>query len=200
MVNKFKIQHTISKILIFLSLLGMWVALAPESLPFIEKFIKITQGLVTYKEIENKLNIEMTPTGYDLILGSGVVGSCDLPWFGNKGKISLDPNKWERTDDLERWALILHELGHCACTLSHTVEIKDLPNDLIKDLFRALGFKIEIDDRWYFEDGCPNSIMFPYIPEYTCLEKHIKEYETKLVKECKPWTLYEVLNLKRKNK
>lgn len=73
------------------------------------------------------------------------VGQCTT-WFNGAALITIHRGYWEEISDIERYALLLHELGHCVMGKDH--------NDT------------EMSDR------CPASLMNSYILSERCYLKH----------------------------
>lgn len=69
-------------------------------------------------------------------LTDNIVGLCTTG-LGRKPEIKVDKGFWERSSDTAREELMYHELGHCALGLNH--------------------------DKTVMSDGCPQSVMFPYV-------------------------------------
>lgn len=63
------------------------------------------------------------------------VGLCSIK--NGVVKITVDKEYWATIPELQREALMYHELGHCAMGLEH--------------------------DEAKIENGCPRSVMFPYL-------------------------------------
>lgn len=61
------------------------------------------------------------------------IGVCRV-WDTGDKEILIDPVYWQSSDDTERAALILHELGHCALGRRHTEEISYYDGESIKGL------------------------------------------------------------------
>jgi hypothetical protein len=72
---------------------------------------------------------------------------------------------------------VYHELSHCACGRDHDHDGKkygDGTEDR-KDPKRA-------DEFW--NDGCPKSIMFPFIIEDSCTLSHYDQYIDEMFEKC----------------
>ena len=118
---------SLSLLLIFLSGCGFYsipsAYIDPEFQVYIDKYkqdklfylntTKIRRITITFKEM----------TDLD--------GECRIVTFGNliykKGivsyrKISIDPDNWNRSSDIDRMLLVYHELGHCDLNLMHSAE------------------------------------------------------------------------------
>lgn len=80
-------------------------------------------------------------------LAGTTVGECNPV----SNVIRIDPEYWFSTStDLEKKALIYHEMIHCVTFFFH------------------------LDEK--LDDDCPSSIMSPELPNDECLDSHAKEY------------------------
>jgi len=104
------------------------------------KYIKTFESLRSYVEVE-------TPISFGNLSGN-VVGTCYKTLIGNY--IKIDRKYWKYASDLQREALILHELGHCHSDLEHNNE--------------------------EFPDGCHKSIMAASMNSPYCLRARHKYY------------------------
>jgi hypothetical protein len=87
-------------------------------------------------------------------LNNPTIGRC---FIGYK-HIDIDPKFWYNNYGKRKIALFLHEAAHCICLSEHI-------NGNLKD-------------------GCPKSIMSPYILSNYCLNKHWDFYIKELFKDC----------------
>ncbi len=69
-------------------------------------------------------------------------------------QIEVDPKDWQGFSELERKALVFHELGHCVFGRTH--------------------------NRWPLVDGCPYSIMNPVTLGDWCMSNHFDHYVNEL--------------------
>lgn len=76
------------------------------------------------------------------------VGLCDDA--AGTPLVTLDPEYWAESDEIQREILVLHELGHCVGDIEHDSQ------------------------RW--PDNCPVSIMFPKVLTSDCYRRHKFEY------------------------
>jgi hypothetical protein len=185
-------------IFIFISLL---ISLKPSKVnldktnndlfPYIIEFSKNTNNYISLEEINKYLDFEYDTLGYtsNVLEEKGTIGQCMIPFFETKGKITIDPNYWEKASEYSKKGLILHEMAHCACSVGHTVEIYELETHWLIKFLHKFGIKTARDRVHYRDDGCAKSIMFPYIPSNYCIEKHWNEYVEEVNKKCRPWSL-----------
>jgi hypothetical protein len=135
--------------------------------------------------------------GWTRALG-GPIGRCTWPEPGEvPGQVVFDPNYWRKSAyPIDKEGIVWHEYGHCACDLSHNVEIPDLQPGFFERLLQLIGLSRPRSDL-YFADGCPTSLMHPYAPDKECLEKHMPEYKGGIIKACLPFNSYKIkINIK----
>lgn len=117
-------------------------------------------------------------------LGGSTIGVCY--WLiGGGTEIEIDREYWDNfwTGQIGKEFLAYHELEHCIRYRMHShKKEKDDKGfvDYFEDFMRWLGV---LDQKGYFSDGCPNSIMHPYDVGYTCRHKHYWKY----VQELRDW-------------
>lgn len=146
---------------------------------------------ITLQELNEKVPVSFEERGWGTFKG-GTIGTCNFPFMGQPGAIRIDPNFWTQASTLQKKGLMWHELGHCACTLGHSIEIDELDskNWFIKFL-NNIGIKTNRKAHLYFDDGCPRSLMYPRLPSDSCLERHWQKYEDEIKNNCRPFSLYE---------
>jgi hypothetical protein len=114
-------------------------------------------------------------------LKSPEVGLCAyIPIWGHS-VITIDRNTWLKYSELERMDLIYHELGHCVCGLGHGWEFGAYPEARLENIITSYSC-----DDGFFEDGCPMSLMYPYIMNKDCTKKHWADYTKDLYNRCRP--------------
>ena len=95
--------------------------------------------------------------------------------------INIDIEYWKTATDLSKKFTVLHELGHCICTLGHT----EIRNGFWESVFDTLKFKLGIGIRkGYLKDGCPASLMHPYEFDWFCMYTHYDYYMQELKQSC----------------
>lgn len=110
---------------------------------------------------------------------SGVIGLCYwLPLGPNR--IEIDSQFWTVSEDISRKALMYHELGHCVCSRDHT----PVEAEWLIGLLNSLGVEHIRSTKLF--DGCPKSLMHPYLPSEDCLKRHWGHYKEELFKSCVP--------------
>jgi hypothetical protein len=98
-------------------------------------------------------------------LKDGVVGVCKLM----SKKITIDRKYWFRISENSKMEIFLHEVGHCILKRYHT----NPKGSYWHDLPLSMGF---IKNTGYLKDGCPTSIMHPYVLDWYCFYKHRNYY------------------------
>lgn len=92
--------------------------------------------------------------------GAEVIGMCHpLVLSDFQPEIQINRKYWVDASEYEKYLLVFHEMGHCKCHLMHDSDI--------------------------LADGCPKSIMSPYLPNEVCAEKHFIDYMIDLSKRCR---------------
>lgn len=125
--------------------------------------------------------------GFTDINAGRVVGVC---FRGSDFReIIIDNKEWNNTPYETRKELLFHELTHCLCGRGHDYGSgKNYPPpgmERIVELFHKWPFYMSRPGR--FEDGCPTSIMFPYVLPKSCLDLHNKEYMDEMFNRCDAW-------------
>jgi len=164
----------------------------------VDDFSKV-HGKVTTKQIYDTMSVDFVPQGWESGKG-GTIGSCTYPMFGQKGILEIDPEFWNRASDSEKWGLMWHELGHCVCSLGHPIDREELDKPYEEGWFirflHRLGIKTANRDPrkdLYLIDGCPKTLMHPYLPSSYCLTAHKARYQQDIVKRCeRPFGLYNI--------
>lgn len=148
--------------------------IAKELKPYVHQFTKLTgRKLSWFKD----LRIGFHPLGWNSDKGGNIGMCCGAVFTGRPGlKIEIDLNYWAQADKDEKWAVMMHELGHCVCSLDHPTEEK--------------GPKILIDPELYFPDTCPKTLMHPYAPSGECVKIHKKAYTQEFRKACKNMPIF----------
>lgn len=109
--------------------------------------------------------------------GTDAIGLCHYG-LGFR-EIDIDEHFWLKRESLEKQALIYHELTHCLCSREE--------HDYAKGkLYSETGSKRD-DDKGYFDDGCPISIMTPNLAPAFCVSVHWTEYVKEMFDRCAPW-------------
>lgn len=97
-----------------------------------------------------------------------VLGYCNHLSY----EIAINERAWSDMDNVSRRALMYHELAHCVMGVRHFVLSDTFWGQL--DIFFG-GHEYHIDIR-----GCPSSLMSPYIPFPSCIERHWEHYVEQL--------------------
>jgi hypothetical protein len=125
--------------------------------------------------------------GFADINQGAVVGICFRGT--NFREIVVDNKAWKDTPYGVKKELLFHELTHCLCNRGHDYgDGKSYPPtelDWLVDIFHRKPFYMKLPGR--FEDGCPSSIMYPYVLSQSCLSLHGKEYMKEMFNRCDPY-------------
>jgi len=148
-----------------------YVGVDPRVLRFVKEYKELAKvkGIYFQKEV----TIGFKKINSETIVGETTYGSG---WR----EIELDTNYWENSNDIEKYGLIFHELTHAYCGRLHTygdnIDYKE-SNEEHKSL----------ETGYYKEDGCPLSILFPYVLKNSCIKTHYKDYFSEMFDNCKPY-------------
>jgi hypothetical protein len=92
--------------------------------------------------------------------GSEIIGMCHpLVLSDLSQEVQFNARYWDSASENERFLLVFHELGHCRCYLFH--------------------------DATLLEDGCPASLMSPYLPPQECADAHFLDYAIDIAERCR---------------
>lgn len=137
----------------------------PDFDPYIDKFVKESRGMFLRSDIDH---ITM---GYKIYIGDGTIGTCvHVPGVFTEININIEYWFSPYITNLDREALIFHELGHCALGRLHT----RLPG-----LFGDILAKIFSKNKGFLADGCPISLMH-WSANSTCYALHRDYYVEEL--------------------
>lgn len=110
--------------------------------------------------------------------GRSIVGVC-LNVGLTSTSIRIDRDFWKTRSFIEQQGLIYHELGHCVCNLKHVVSNGSWIDNILNI------FDKQKEDVVFLNDGCPNSLMYPYTLSKRCLDANWYYYLFDLKKKCK---------------
>lgn len=122
--------------------------------PYIKRFSK--DIAVDIMELDS-VYVSFKSTGGNFGMSENTVGIC----FYASNVVYIDPTYWyeKTTTELQKVALIHHELGHCFCELGHDNKMR--------------------------RDGCPSSLMASNVTSDVCIKRHWFDYIKKLKTRCK---------------
>lgn len=112
--------------------------------------------------------------GFTNIGKENIIGQCNYGLGFNE--IDIDFIYWTYVDNtITNQTLMLHELTHCYCDRSH-------------DYGKNLNYTTDDsnDKNGFLEDGCPKSIMFPYVLDNNCFLTHYAYYVDEMFERCDP--------------
>ena len=144
----------------------------PEFRPYINEFIKLSNGKVSEKDFRG---FTMGFKDYS-DKESGIVGTCHYSVL----EVDISRRWWNETrSQMERFELIFHELGHCILKRGHTLS---KPYSIgIASWLERLAFRLGIlKEKGYLLDGCPASFMHPFTLSEFCVSRHLKYYMKEL--------------------
>ena len=141
----------------------------PEIKPYIDEFIYASRGKITEEDLKG-LSIGF----YDYENESSTVGTCHL--LVKDTEIDISKKWWDNNVSyISRQGIIFHELGHCVFKKNHTEEVSNSGGFF--GWWEKLFFKLGIyKEKNKLPDGCPSSIMHPYIIDEICLSNHYLYY------------------------
>jgi hypothetical protein len=178
------IFQAMTKVILILTLVfsSSWAQLRPRSHdpgvePYVEAFLADAGMDRTRYDLLETAQRRQT---WDPRWGGGYIGMCTLRDTADRrpNKLEVDPLWWAMADEVQRWELVAHELGHCICGLDHSFPDRQrFTEDLMDEDegFRPPGF---------LRDKCPSSIMYPSQPSEECLLTHHGLYMAKIRRAC----------------
>lgn len=114
----------------------------------------------------------------------GVAGLC---WRGSDFReIEISRPFWEYSSFEENMALVFHELIHCYCERTHDYRYGEKYESLVKTILGGL-FKNINKNNGLFEDGCPESLMYPMTMRAGCFSKRREYYLKEMFNRCNPY-------------
>ena len=117
----------------------------------------------------------------------GAVGVCERG--ETYRKIEVDINYWNKTTKTKQMILLFHELNHCYCGRNHDygngIPYPEAAATAANTPFTIIGRDME--DKGFFDDGCPVSLMYPQILKDSCTRAHYSEYIEEMFKRCRPY-------------
>lgn len=163
--------------------------LTPEFKGIDPKIKSYYDEYVQLAKIQNIVFLMNVTIGVKDIKSDKIIGVCHYG-LGFR-EIDIDRKFWERAGELQREALVFHELTHCICS-RHEHDYADgkiYPEaDLNKFLVYATKMCVEPgSQKGYYDDGCPLSLMHPTVLDSTCMSLHYPEYIKEMFDRCLPW-------------
>lgn len=152
-----------------------------ELAEYMENFVRESHGNVRLKDLADSKYV-FTRLAWSKGEGDEIrtIADCDQSLHSAPFTIHIDKGYWAEIGKEDRWAIMFHEWGHCACNRDHTVERGQ--EWLLKILERP-GVAVQHAHR--FADGCPDSLMNWQVPHRNCVRAHRDEYMDELFKNCK---------------
>src|ERR1700722_13545357 len=142
-----------------------------------------------YKAMAKKHDIKFThdaTIGFTDIHHDDVVGICN---YGTTWReIDLDRAYWKKLTERQQRELAYHELSHCYCLRKHDYEAGGgYAEPKRASLVRSEKPPFFFISAGFFVDGCPTSIMYPYVLGDSCIKYHAKHYQDEMFERCTPY-------------
>ena len=137
-----------------------------------------------YKRLGEQQHVKFTrevPVGFTSSLPRGIVAECFMG--PDKRQVLISEEQWDTLTRTERLETIFHELTHCFCERMH--DYKGIPYP--KTGGNVAFYTDSNVSMFYGEDGCPKSIMFPYVIDRKCTLAHYSDYVKEMFDNCTPW-------------
>lgn len=142
------------------SLTKKFTSIDEEMRPYVDEFVMMSGGTVTQQDVKN-----LTTGFYEPNEDSNAIGLCNYLTY----EISIKGSYWKAAGHLDRMEIMFHELGHCIKSRQHTAAKDSFWHDLLFDL----GLFTQQEN---LRDGCPASLMHPYVVGWFCFNKHYNYY------------------------
>jgi hypothetical protein len=141
--------------------------------PYVALFIEDSNKLFSLNEVLRKIDFGFINIEDVYGKDTATVGFCQYRFFGLKNIIRLDKEFWNKSNIITKRNLVYHEIAHCLMYLDHSA-----PDGTILDWIYRKFIEIGIfkKNKAYLDDGCPISLMHPYLVDNYCTAKHNKYY------------------------
>jgi hypothetical protein len=146
--------------------------------PYVDRFVNQSNHYVTQEDIKDlTVGFKTYPKPEDEH-SSFVIGTCWYLLGGNE--IDINKKWWNSpyTSEIEKEAVMMHELAHCVLYRPHTNPPVD--SGFLATLERFLFWIGFWAKDGHLRDGCPTSIMHPTVLSNHCLYKHWNYYMLEL--------------------
>lgn len=138
----------------------------------------IKDYVLDFKNLTRSSINKYDPDRIKIKMGDLKKPSVGLCWYMNiPPEINIDRAFWARASTEEKEVLVFHELGHCSCFLGHTYNGGEYKKDEEP--------KGDLTVAGFLEDGCPSSLMYPYVIPQICYERHRLHYRYELSRQCR---------------
>lgn len=150
-------------------LIPKYDGVAPKAEPYVKEWLELASGRGL--KFDKDVSVGFTDIDQDLVVGLTNYG------FGFT-EIDLDTAAWNRFTEITKMCLVFHELSHAYCYRGHDYGPgKNYPKDEITPNKKHDGF---------FKDGCPLSLMYPYLLDDNCMTVHHSDYIKEMFNNCDP--------------
>lgn len=157
-----------------------YTGIAKELKPYYDEYVFLAK--------KDHINFDKKITmGFRIIDSDGIIGLCH--WGDNFREIDIDKGYWNMAPEELREILLFHEMTHCLCGREHDWGKGKYYHDaFLQSILGNFGRRIakEFFDG-YLLDGCPKSIMNPYIVDIDCAQRHMDFYKKEMFERCDPW-------------
>lgn len=157
-----------------------YYSVAEETKPFVDEYLWLSA--------RNNIHFShKVMVGFGNINREDVVGTCT---YGEGFReVEIDTNYWNYSTNITKMTLIFHELTHAYCLRSHDYGL-NLGYPKIASEGKAIvknKVKTKEPKPGYLADGCPMSIMHPYIVSDDCMLTHYERYTSEMFERCQPY-------------
>lgn len=116
-----------------------------------------------------------------------VIGLCT--YGKNFREIDIDIEYWKNASSISRRTLVYHEMTHCLCGRDHDWgEGTAYPDSITEKIIaKIIPLPFYKTPPGFMKDGCPLSVMHPYILSDGCAINHWSEYKKEMFNRCKPY-------------
>lgn len=144
---------------------------------YLASFVKESHGAMKLKDLVDSKYV-YSRLAWEEGKG-GTIADC-VSWLHTAPfTIHIDKRYWAKSGTVERWTILFHELGHCACGLEHKGESGE---EWLMGVLERNGFKTAHSHR--LPDGCPDTLMHWTVPNVACVVVHRDEYLNSLFAKC----------------
>jgi hypothetical protein len=183
-VEKMSKNKKLTVSIFFMSLIIGCCSTTPNSADDMEANKELSKYLKSFKEDMGSRvkpsDMKRTGIRFGELEGS-TMGLCAYIPIWRHSVVTIDEDGWANYTEAQRMNLVYHELGHCVCGLGHSWEFGGYPEADDDGISASSNEK-----SGYFEDGCPASLMYPYVMGEECSKKHWAEYVKDLYNRCYP--------------
>jgi len=146
--------------------------------PKLESYVKKYKELAKMQGIHFKSNVTI---GFKKLDGS-TVGLTTYGPANSWREVDIDPQYFGHITELNKEALLFHELTHSYCDRGHTYDHgKEWPE------YEDWHGKEPKEGRYKDGTYCPRSLMFPVVLDDFCMLTHYTDYMIEMFQDCVPF-------------